>query len=160
MVFSLVPESALAQVWISSGFQPAPAGPNGQQNVTATCSTSAVNPATGQTSPTAGDYEGFVASCDVTTSTTPAQTITFPQCPYWGWGSYNGLPGDYGNPGNVLTPSLSSPELLTPSMPSTMLSSMQNLQHIQVNVPPFPPLWPIGALTIRRGMSSRDYSTS
>ena len=98
MVFSLVPESALAQVWISSGFQPAPAGPNGQQNLTGYCNTSAVNPATGQTSPTAGDYEGFVASCDVTTSTTPAQTITFPQCPYWGWGSYNGLPGDYGNP--------------------------------------------------------------
>jgi hypothetical protein len=98
MVFSLVPESALAQVWISSGFQPAPAGPNGQQNITGYCNTSAVNPATGQTSPTAGDYEGFVASCDVTTSTTPAQTITFPQCPYWGWGSYNGLPGDYGNP--------------------------------------------------------------
>ena len=85
--FSLfVPGTAHAQIWVSSGFT---TSPDGTQEI-ATCSTSAVNPATGQPSAAAADYNTFLASCSVTPST--GAVITSPQCS-------SGLYGaPYGNP--------------------------------------------------------------
>jgi len=76
-VFSLIslPSPAIAQLWISSGFQ---AGPGAGQE-TAYCSTSAVNPKTGAATPTAGDYEDFIAACTVTSST--GATFSSSYCP-------------------------------------------------------------------------------
>ena len=70
-----LPENAHAQIWVSSGFT---TSQDGTQEI-ATCSTSAVNPATGKPSPAAADYNLFYASCDVTPST--GAVITSPQCP-------------------------------------------------------------------------------
>ena len=83
-----VPGTAHAQIWASSGFIVTPGTPvymtgfsytPGGLTETATCSTSAVNPATGQPSPAAAGYSDFLASCSVTPST--GAVITSPQCP-------------------------------------------------------------------------------
>jgi hypothetical protein len=81
-----LPQTANAQIWVTSGFQSAAAGPGGQQNEIAYCTTSAVDPATGQLSPAGAGYGGFMAgygsfdaSCSVTPST--GAEITSAQCP-------------------------------------------------------------------------------
>ena len=81
-----MPETADAQIWVTSGFQSTAAGPDGQQNEIAYCTTSAVDPATGQLSPAGAGYGGFTAgygsfdaSCSVTPST--GAEITSAQCP-------------------------------------------------------------------------------
>ena len=81
-----MPEIANAQVWVSSGFIPDTTG----NSVTGYCSTSAVDPKTGVTSPAATDYPPeFGALCYVTTSA--GSTITFPNCPI----PPSGSPADY-----------------------------------------------------------------
>jgi hypothetical protein len=74
--FFAVPETGNAQVWVSSGFK---AGSDAQ-HMTAYCSTSAVNPVTGETSPTAADYWLFTTACMVTAST--GATFTNQNCYY------------------------------------------------------------------------------
>jgi hypothetical protein len=69
-------ESAHAQVWVSSGFKPG----SDAQHETAYCSTSAIDPKTGQVSPAATDYPWFVASCSVTSSTGTTFTNSSPSC--------------------------------------------------------------------------------
>jgi hypothetical protein len=82
----IMPEIANAQVWVSSGFIPDTTG----NSVTGYCSTSAVDPKTGVTSPAATDYPPeFGALCYVTTSA--GATITFPNCPI----PPSGSPADY-----------------------------------------------------------------
>ncbi len=87
--FLAMPDAANAQIWISSGFAATP----GAQTETATCSTSAINPATGLPSPTATDYESFTAACSVTPST--GAVITSTNCPVGAW---NRSYADTGNP--------------------------------------------------------------
>ena len=85
--FLALPQSADAQIWVSSGFVVTPATPGvpgiapipGGQTETAYCSTSAINPATNQPSPAANDYVSFIAICTVTAST--GAVITPTQCP-------------------------------------------------------------------------------
>ncbi|MFZ1086963.1 MAG: hypothetical protein WAN35_18520 [Terracidiphilus sp.] len=64
-------ESANAQVWVSSGFKPG----SDAKHETAYCSTSAIDPATGQISPAATEYEVFSVGCIVTASTGATFTI-------------------------------------------------------------------------------------
>ena len=71
-----LPETANAQIWVTSGFMVTP----GAQTETAYCSTSAVNPSTGQNSQAATDYNEFFVYCTVTPSDGSA-TITSTQCP-------------------------------------------------------------------------------
>ena len=94
--FLAAPETAYAQIWVSSGFNVTPSSPStpGGQTETATCSTSAVNPTTNQPSPAAADYRTFLASCAVTPST--GDVITSVQCPGGSNGSVHNYP--YGNP--------------------------------------------------------------
>ncbi len=87
-------EPANAQVWVSSGFKP---GADAQHE-TAYCSTSAIDPATGATSPAATDYAAFIASCSVTSSTgdtftSPSSICINPEI-YLGWTGSGGGAGD------------------------------------------------------------------
>jgi hypothetical protein len=70
-----MPETANAQIWITSGFK---AASDGVSEI-AYCSTSAINPATGQASPAAADYEDFASACSVTPST--GAVIFSAECP-------------------------------------------------------------------------------
>ena len=72
--FLALPETADAQIWVSSGFNSTSA-----LTETAYCSTSALDPATQQPSPAAADYALFIAACTVTPST--GAVITSAQCP-------------------------------------------------------------------------------
>jgi len=95
-LFLALPETANAQVWVTSSLTPSPDG----TQLTASCSTSAAYSNVGTLSPwdtseaseyypagiQVGDptwwaywYQSFTASCAVTTST--GQTIAFPGCP-------------------------------------------------------------------------------
>ena len=88
-LFITQPVTADAQIWVTSGFGLTPAAPlsippnitftPGSPTETAFCSTAAINPATGQASPAAADYDLFAASCKVTSST--GAVITSAQCP-------------------------------------------------------------------------------
>jgi len=86
-----MPETGNAQLWVSSGFKPGPDA----QHMTAYCSTSAIDPATGNVSPTATDYESFYASCSVTSSTGDTFTNPSPTCS--NPGAYLGWPGQPSN---------------------------------------------------------------
>ena len=86
----IVPETAYSQIWVSSGFK---VSSDGKQEI-ATCSTSAVNPTTSQSSPAAADYNTFLASCTVTPSN--GAPINSAQCPGGAEGSVLNFP--YGNP--------------------------------------------------------------
>ncbi len=86
--FLALPESANAQIWVTSGFLVTPATPvslsgitftPGNQTETAYCSTSVVDPATGQNSPAAADYSKFIAYCTLTPS--DGTTIVSTSCP-------------------------------------------------------------------------------
>ncbi len=86
--FLALPETANAQIWVTSGFMVTPATPlgvsgitftPGSQTETAFCSTSASNPTTGQSSPAAAAYNTFIASCTLTPSA--GTTIVSTQCP-------------------------------------------------------------------------------
>ncbi len=92
--FFALPNAANAQIWVTSGFKATP----GAQTETAYCSTSAVDPATGQPSPAAADYKHFDAYCTVHPSTGAA--ITTPDCSN---GPYNNPVGSTaaGNPTGV-----------------------------------------------------------
>jgi hypothetical protein len=98
-----VPDTASAQIWVTSGFMVTPSTPvsasgitftPGSQNETAFCSTSAVNSTTGQTSQASADYKTFLASCTLTPSA--GTTIVSTQCPGGADGSVLNYP--YGNP--------------------------------------------------------------
>jgi len=60
----IMPENANAQFWVSAGFKPGADA----QHVIAYCSTSDVDPVSGQFSPVANDYEIESVACEVTTS--------------------------------------------------------------------------------------------
>jgi hypothetical protein len=101
--FLALPETASAQIWVSSGFIVTPSTTIGVSGITFTpgnktetafCSTSAVDPTTSQNSPAAADYKRFLASCTVTPSTGAAITST--ECPGGASGSVLNYP--YGNP--------------------------------------------------------------
>jgi RHS repeat-associated protein len=86
LLFFVSGKISQAQIWVSSGFT---AGSGGQE--TAYCSTSALDPATGQASAAAGDYPYFLAACSMTGSDGP--NFTFSQCP-----NINITFAPYGNP--------------------------------------------------------------
>jgi hypothetical protein len=89
-VFCLtVPETATAQIWVSSKFT---TGPGTQE--TATCTTTGTNPSLGGASPAPADYSTFLASCSVTPST--GSVITSSLCPHGAGGPPSGFPS--GNP--------------------------------------------------------------
>jgi hypothetical protein len=104
-IFLGMTESANAQVWVSSGFKPVADA----QHETAYCSTSAVNPTTGQTSPAATDYPWLMTYCSVTSSTGVTFTnSSSPSCSYENadmsasW-QYFASMGDGGNPTAICT---------------------------------------------------------
>jgi len=76
VILLTLPNAASAQIWVSSGFT---AGSDAH-HATASCSTSAISPTTGQTSPAATDYKDMVVRCSVTTST--GAYISFPACAF------------------------------------------------------------------------------
>ncbi|MGA3370192.1 MAG: hypothetical protein ABSC48_00355 [Terracidiphilus sp.] len=69
--FLIMPETGNAQVWVSSGFKP---GADAQHE-TAYCSTSAIDPKTGQVSLAASDYRMLTVNCTVTASTGATFTV-------------------------------------------------------------------------------------
>jgi hypothetical protein len=74
-IFLALPETASAQIWVSSGFK---AGSDAQ-HITAYCSTSAVDPNDSfSVTPAATDYATFSAQCRVTSST--GLTTYIPAC--------------------------------------------------------------------------------
>jgi hypothetical protein len=74
--FSLTPpQTANAQIWVSSGFRVAP---DNVQEI-AYCNTSAADPSTLALTPAAADYNQFAAACKVTPST--GSVITSTECP-------------------------------------------------------------------------------
>ena len=60
----IMPETANAQFWVSAGFKPS----SDAQHITAYCSTSDADPASGQLSPVATEYWDEIVACKVTTS--------------------------------------------------------------------------------------------
>jgi hypothetical protein len=83
-IFLALPETANAQVWVSSGFK---AGSDAQHE-TAYCSTSAIDPATGKVSPAATDYIGFQAGCVVSGSDGSSYTNSDANCNAFSTGSW------------------------------------------------------------------------
>ena len=90
--FLMMPETGHAQVWVSSGFKSG----SDAKHMQAYCSTSAIDPTSGQTSPAATDYPWFFASCSVTSSTGTTFTNSSPSCANaWGWISTTYIGGQY-----------------------------------------------------------------
>lgn len=111
-VFLLIaPETASSQIWVTSGFKVTPGG----QTETAYCSTSAIDPATGQPSPAAADYSAFYASC--TLSGSDGSVIYPTQCPGGYQGSVYSFP--YGNPTGQCSTSFTPKPGVTYTLTST-----------------------------------------
>lgn len=97
-----VPRPLSCQVWVSSGFQTS----SDSSQVTAYCSTSAVDPKTGAVTRAASDYSLLYAVCDVTSSTgqTISNTTTCPTYFTEGSGAFSFRgPGVGGNPTGLCT---------------------------------------------------------
>jgi hypothetical protein len=104
-IFLALPETAHAQIWVSSGFK---AGSDAQ-HITAYCSTSAVDPTTGISSPTAADYYVFFAGCSVTSSRGETYSTNPDQCPSYGsFHSWSNGMSYAGNPTGICTLSFPS----------------------------------------------------
>jgi hypothetical protein len=156
-VFLALPEAANAQVWVSSGFK---AGSDAQ-HITAYCSTSAVDPNTGQTSPAATDYAMFSVLCYLTTST--GQTIVVLPYgvppPYSIDGLGHPITWGYGVLGNPTA--LSSIEIQTQMGVTYTIHSYHQLNFIQIGIAspcPAPIIWTMNVppYTVARDDCSLD----